>query len=294
MEDVKVSIIMSAYNAEKTIGRAIKSVLNQTHKNIELVIINDCSTDKTGDIIASFKDDRIKLINHSENLGAGWARHNGLKQMSGDYTAFCDSDDELLPNTIETLLKEAVSKDVDIVSPGYKYHRLDGALIDKIPDKDLIKDGNLMKVDSSNTLHFININLIKSYLWDKVEYSTRRFVEDTPTFMNILQIAKGRSIIPFAGYQYYQTPGSLCNSSSELKKEIFSCLGLIDNYYFFVKNVPNEVYSILKTLEYRLSKLFYFLYFSKEDYLTLYKSELEEIMVFYTKYITDGKDRNSQ
>ena len=279
---------MSAYNAENTIRRAISSVLNQTHKNVELVIVNDSSTDKTLDIINSFVDDRIKVINHTENLGAGWARYNGIKQMTGEYNTFCDSDDELLPDTIETLLKEAVKKGVDIVSPGYTYHSLNGPTYDRLPDKDLIREGSLMKIDNSNTLHFININLIKSYLWGTVDYSKRRFVEDTPTFMNILQIAKGRSIIPFAGYQYYQTEGSLCESSTELKKEIFSCLGLVDNYDFFVKHKPTEVYNIVKTLEFRLARMFQLLYSSMED-KSIYKEELTEVLQFYKQLVAQNK-----
>lgn len=66
-----ISIIMSCYNAEKTAARAIQSILNQTYPDFELIIVNDCSTDNSEQVIRQFNDPRIKLINHSENKGAG-------------------------------------------------------------------------------------------------------------------------------------------------------------------------------------------------------------------------------
>ena len=69
-----ISIIISAYNSEKTIEKAIKSCLNQTYKDLEIIVVEDCSTDKTKEVIKSIKDDRIKLIENEKNLGAGMCR----------------------------------------------------------------------------------------------------------------------------------------------------------------------------------------------------------------------------
>ena len=79
---MKISVIMSAYNAQKTISRAIRSVLNQTYDDIELIVVNDCSTDNTEKIVKKYKDNRIVYIKHDVNLGAGCARNTGIKNAT--------------------------------------------------------------------------------------------------------------------------------------------------------------------------------------------------------------------
>ncbi len=88
-----VSIIMAAYNAEKTIARSIESVLRQTYKNFELLIIDDCSSDNTLDIIAQYNDCRIRVFIHSKNMGVSHTRHQGVLEAKGDWIAILDSDD---------------------------------------------------------------------------------------------------------------------------------------------------------------------------------------------------------
>ena len=82
----RFSIIMAAYNAEKEIENAIKSVLNQTFKNFEFIVVNDASTDTTAEIVSRYGD--VKLISHIENKRAGGARNTGLDNASGEYIIF--------------------------------------------------------------------------------------------------------------------------------------------------------------------------------------------------------------
>ena len=96
----QVSVIMPAFNAEKTIGASVESVLGQTFENWELLVINDGSTDRTIDIMAQFNDKRIRLITQ-ENQGVAAARNTGLRQASGEYVAFLDADDLWLPTKLE-------------------------------------------------------------------------------------------------------------------------------------------------------------------------------------------------
>jgi glycosyltransferase involved in cell wall biosynthesis len=102
-----VSVIVPCYNCEKTIARALDSVLNQTLKSIEILVCDDASTDSTKNIVQKYleKDKRIKLLKLYENQGAGAARNLGLVSAIGDYIAFLDSDDEWLPNKLELQLK---------------------------------------------------------------------------------------------------------------------------------------------------------------------------------------------
>lgn len=108
-----VSIIVPAYNAEKTIGRCITSVLDQTYTNIELIVVNDGSKDSTKEICDSFlQSQRMKLVN-KENAGVSAARNTGLEQSLGQYILFLDADDTLPPNAC-TVYVAAMEKSVDL------------------------------------------------------------------------------------------------------------------------------------------------------------------------------------
>ena len=106
MKEPLVSIMMPAYNAGKYIGRAIESVLAQTYENWELVIVDDCSTDNTYEIAASYKDPRIRILRHEQNMGVGLSRNDALSASSGQWVAVLDADDEWLPERLERLIKE--------------------------------------------------------------------------------------------------------------------------------------------------------------------------------------------
>ena len=111
--DMKVSVIMPAYNAEGYIRKAIGSVLTQGLKDFELIIVNDGSTDNTLDIISSFDDSRIRIINQS-NRGPGAARNAGLNIALGEYVMFLDSDDWFCPNALEMAYRQAQENATDI------------------------------------------------------------------------------------------------------------------------------------------------------------------------------------
>lgn len=97
----RVSVIMSAYNAEKYIKEAIDSILNQTFKDFEFIIINDGSTDSTRDIILSYKDSRIRFIENKKNIGLTKSLNKGLKLAKGEYIARLDADDSSMPKRFE-------------------------------------------------------------------------------------------------------------------------------------------------------------------------------------------------
>ena len=98
-----ISIIMAAYNAEKTIEQAINSVLSQTYPDFELLVVNDCSTDKTAMLAEAIvkKDDRVRLISNEKNSGVSYTRKHGLEEASGEWIAILDSDDAWKPEKLE-------------------------------------------------------------------------------------------------------------------------------------------------------------------------------------------------
>jgi len=110
---MKISVIVSAYNVEKYINKCISSVLNQTLKNIEVIVVNDGSTDNTLNILNSFKDKRLKIINQS-NCGLPCTRSVGITKATGEYIFFLDADDWLEKNALEKLYECAVEKSADI------------------------------------------------------------------------------------------------------------------------------------------------------------------------------------
>lgn len=110
-----ISVIVPVYNTELYIDRCIKSLLNQTYKNLEIILVNDGSTDKSGIICDKYKKDdkRIKVI-HKKNEGVGYARNTGLDNAQGDWIFFLDSDDFLDENALSILYKNAEEQNVDI------------------------------------------------------------------------------------------------------------------------------------------------------------------------------------
>ncbi len=113
-----VSVVIPTFNRERTILASIYSVLSQTHDNIEIIVVDDNSTDSTKDIINSIRDTRIRYIRLPENNGASYARNIGVSKSTGQFIAFQDSDDIWLPNKLEVQLRayKNISKSCDNVA----------------------------------------------------------------------------------------------------------------------------------------------------------------------------------
>lgn len=113
----KISIIVPIYNSEKTLKECLKSILNQTYKNLDIILIDDGSTDKSGEICNYYQsiDKRIRVC-HKKNGGVITARNRGIQMIPDEgYTTFCDSDDKMKLDAIEKMYKYAVSTNADIV-----------------------------------------------------------------------------------------------------------------------------------------------------------------------------------
>lgn len=144
----KVSVIVPVYNVEKYISNCINSILNQTYSDIELILINDGSTDASGDICKSFEDryDNIKYCFQS-NAGVSAARNVGLDLSSGEYITFVDSDDTIKPQMIELLVNALEREDADLSICGY----------------DLIREGKITPVPLTQAVLGGEINVAKYF-----------------------------------------------------------------------------------------------------------------------------------
>lgn len=122
-----ISIIIPTYNREGILGEAIRSILGQSYPNFELIIIDDCSTDSTKELVRSIDDERIRYIRHEENMGPSHARNTGIQVAKGDYIAFQDSDDIWVPDKLMKQLELMESDSIlGAVYTGYTKYFNDG------------------------------------------------------------------------------------------------------------------------------------------------------------------------
>lgn len=136
MDAPSISIIMASYNRAHSINRAIDSVLRQTFKNFELIVIDDGSIDNTLDVLAEYTDPRIRVVKHIKNKGVTAAKNSGFDEILGEWFTLLDSDDEMLPEALETLMGIPINVDnqidavtcncVDSVTGKFSGHGLDG------------------------------------------------------------------------------------------------------------------------------------------------------------------------
>ena len=111
-----ISVIVPVYNVESYVAECIESIQNQTYMNLEIILVNDGSTDASGDICDQYAayDERIQVI-HKENAGVSAARNTGIESANGDYIGFVDSDDYIAPTMYEDMLKLMAEHDLDII-----------------------------------------------------------------------------------------------------------------------------------------------------------------------------------
>ncbi|MGO5315120.1 glycosyltransferase [Bilifractor sp. LCP21S3_A7] len=154
-----VSIIIPVYNIENYIVKCIKSVVTQSYNNLEIIVVDDGSTDNSIQKIKQIKDNRIKIF-HKENGGLSSARNFGLKKAIGEYIFFLDGDDYLDKNAINNLVIVSSINDVDIVQGEACYYYSNGYYkIDKI------KEG---VIENDITLEYFKTKNFKTYVWNKL------------------------------------------------------------------------------------------------------------------------------
>ena len=249
----KVSVIVSVYNIEKYIGECIESIINQSYKNIEIILIDDGSTDYSGKIadIYGSKDSRIKVI-HQNNLGLVKARRNGVLNSTGYYIDFIDGDDWIDKDYILNLLKTAEESQADLVVSDYLVSFVDyEQLIELKLDNNYFSKNILDDLKNSFLYSGQYYNYkINPALWNKlfkknlfVRYSMQTpedisFGEDLATIFPYIQ--KANSISYYKGncfYHYRQRKNSMVrgyNSSFPQK------LNVLVNYLIECKEKYNK------------------------------------------------------
>lgn len=231
---MKISVVITAYNLENFIEKCLSSVLNQTYKNLEVIVVNDCSTDGTMNIVNSYTtDNRLIIINHEENLGAGWSRRHGIEASTGEYVITVDGDDWLGEDFIEKLVDNANETNADIVSGGMTVvHNEEYQEIKRFLPMISVGFKKIKDYDNKKIIFLAN-KLVKRHLYDVVKYSTRRYCEDTPVILPLLYYANMVSYADTQGYFYRQHQDSLCHKVNAFEDALFKALCGKDLINFF-------------------------------------------------------------
>ena len=279
-----ISIVVTAYNVSSYIEECINSILQQTYQNFELIIVEDCSTDDTLSIINKFDDSRIRVIRNKENVGAGLSRRIGIKACKGEYISLIDGDDYVLPIYLEYLLDKAETNSADIAVISCF---TDSGEVLSIP-KNTFEGRDTMKYLLGIRRHvvFLNTMLVKKWIWDKIDYCDRRYIEDTPNLVYLLHYANKIVCENTPLYMYRYRKDSLTNSSNIYKDAVFSALASIDTRDAFEKFGyvfdEEESMRILKVTIY-LSSL------QSEEEQNKYKKEIDIIKNKYIEYSKESK-----
>jgi len=176
-----VSIIVPVYNVEKYLTKCLDSILSQDYQNLEILLINDGSTDTSPSICEAYckRDSRFKLIN-KENGGQSSARNVALNLMNGDWVMFVDSDDEIAPDMVSVMLNCALSESCEIVRCSCLTNGSKGRSIRKLPvTQGIYERGKVNELLMKDILGSQPcFGLYKSFLWNNVRFPEGRIYED--------------------------------------------------------------------------------------------------------------------
>ena len=212
-----ISIVIPCYNSEKFISKCLDSVIRQDYSNIEIVVVNDGSTDSSLDIIKSYDDKRIIIVD-KKNEGSWQARIDGIKKTSGSYITFVDSDDIVTETFISELYQNIIDNNSDISICGFD--RISSSSNKVLANEMISFNKTIELIDDINQIPLINTSnwnkLYKKELFkDVLEYKVKsRTCEDLILNMFAYFNAQKISFIPKVLYHYYVNDNSIINSLS--------------------------------------------------------------------------------
>lgn len=241
---MKISVIMPVYNKALYVKEAIKSILNQTYNNFELIIVDDCSTDGSKEIIEQFCDRRIKLIQLKKNMGASYAANIAVQNSSGEYILRMDADDLCDPRRIEKQLEFFLLNNSDVVACRfgvfsnnevvpkgfYRYKQYSNSII---TSDDIISDFTVMPTISQGTM-MVKREIYKKFLLDSKFATAEDYEQLGRMIINNVKIHK----IPEELYMYRYVSSSLSNQNG-LETTLNSLkikMNFIYEYYGIDKN----------------------------------------------------------
>jgi len=232
--DAKISVIIPVYNVEKYLAKCIDSVIAQTHDNLEIMLVNDGSSDSCPQICDAYakNDNRIKVI-HKPNGGISSARNAGLDIATGEWIGFVDSDDWVLPNMYEELISAAVNENSDLAVCGYirvdengehlKYISVYGKVLTNAEAlTNLVVSGGAYNVAWSK--------LYKKSILEGIRFPVGKIHEDVFVTNRIFCKCNKVAIVPSHLYMYVKREGSIMTSSYSIER-LHACDAFFERYF---------------------------------------------------------------
>lgn len=255
--DIKVSIIVPVYMAESYLPQCIQSLINQTYKNIEIILIDDGSTDNSGRICDYYaaSDKRIKVI-HKENSGVGSARNDGIREATGEYLYFVDADDYVDNTLIAESIELAKKNYFDILIFGFKKINKRGKIISqKIPKKITINSlqtnrNQLTKILASGTGLAVWDKLIKTSLIidSKILFDNKKRGQDFSFVFNCYEKAQSVCSIDKSFYYYRVSIGNSVKFDNKIIENHFENFTHIKKYFEISASYGYDVRKFLDNL----------------------------------------------
>lgn len=250
MEKTKVSIIIPVYNVEAYLSQCVDSVLEQTHQNLQIILVDDGSTDGSGGICDWYaaKDSRVTVI-HKENGGLSSARNAGLPEVSGDYVFYLDSDDYLDHDAVAVLLEAQNSSGAEAVVGSYLYTYEDR---EDVAPCSFLQDVTLSTWDAMEALaggklqNFAWGKLIRADIAKKHLFPEGKLFEDTFWTHHVFHECSSVCVLPRSIIHYRQRSSSISYSYTIKRLDVLE--GWSERLRFFEEAYPELVPIYLKHL----------------------------------------------
>ncbi len=280
----KISITVPIYNAEKYLEKCVDSIIAQTYKDVEIILVNDGSVDSSGAICDEYskRDSRIKVI-HKENGGLSSARNAGLDVASGEYVSFVDSDDWIENDMIETLYNACASNGAEIACGGRYDVYPKSTIVGLCPQKtECITVQEMIKKLFASTECDCSVcdKLFKRSLFNEIRFPLGQINEDEAIFYNLLTNVNQVSMVNKPLYNYFHRASSISTSDFTERKLVY-----LDNA-IKIKTFVQEKYPELQyeAESFYATKIFWFLTMidesskgARKKFKTIFKEKLKEL-----------------
>ena len=248
--DIKpiISVIIPVYNAGKYLEKCLESITHQTYENIEIIIVNDGSTDGSKNLCEKYaqKDNRIILIN-TENRGAGRARNTGLEVAKGEYISFIDSDDYICNDYYERLYNMIKATESDIAMGRYQriseHNTMQFANSGEI--KEYTKREALLKLYGEDEDVYVNLVILPNKLFkrslfgDDIKYPIDRLIDDEFIIYKLIDRSNKIAYTDDVMYAYVQSDSSVMRINFK-EKRVYDTIDVYDEVYDFFKQRDDE------------------------------------------------------
>lgn len=291
--EINLSIIVPVYNLEQLLPKCLESILVQTFKEFELILVNDGSTDKSGKICDDYanKDERITVI-HKKNGGAASSRNAGLQIAKGKYIGFVDSDDYINKFMYETLYNNAIEHKSDIVicdylkvNIGHDYNTTQADLDYKVKHYKNTEALNEIYTEKSKYIMFIVPwnKLYRRSLFDNIKYDVNNMFDDETVAHKLFYNSRKITYFDSKLYYYVQRNGSLMNSSFSIKR-LDKVYVLNDRATYFRNKNEYELHQ--KALKHYMDMFFWYYYLAKSN-LSNIEQELKDMKRMFDRNLID-------